>query len=70
MHEELLLESAKLESPARIEAMAKEMGMIAPPSVKYIVADIPVSKRERMMARSSKPRMPDDAAAVAVEAGP
>ena len=70
MHEELLLESAKLESPARIEAMATQMGMVTPSSVKYIVADIPTSKRSRLIARGNRPTVPADAAAVAVEAGP
>ncbi|MQA99520.1 MAG: hypothetical protein GEU78_04405 [Actinobacteria bacterium] len=40
-HEELLLEAAKMESPDRIEAIARnQLGMIDPSSVEYIVADI------------------------------
>lgn len=46
LHEELILEAAKMESPARIERVAREMGMIEPPTVNYIVADIPRSSQD------------------------
>ena len=39
--EELLLEAARLESPARIEHFARQdLGMVEPPTVQYIVADV------------------------------
>lgn len=47
MHEELILEAAKMESPARIERVARSMGMIDPATVNYIVADIPQRSRDR-----------------------
>jgi cell division protein FtsL len=47
MHEELLLEAAKMESPARIERVARSMGMIDPVTVNYIVADIPQRSQDR-----------------------
>jgi cell division protein FtsL len=40
-HEELLLDAAKLESPGRIERVARtQLGMVDPPVVEYIVADV------------------------------
>ena len=45
-HEELLLESAKLDSAARIERYARNsLGMVDPPpgGVEYVVADVPAS---------------------------
>jgi cell division protein FtsL len=45
-HEELLLESAKLDSAARIERYARHsLGMVNPPpgGVEYVVADVPAS---------------------------
>jgi cell division protein FtsL len=45
-HEELLLESAKLDSAARIERFARSsLGMVDPPpgGVEYLVADVPAS---------------------------
>ena len=47
LHEELILEAAKMESPARIEREARAMGMVDPPTVNYIVADIPRSSQDR-----------------------
>ena len=47
IHEELLLEAAKMESPARIERVARSMGMIEPPSVNYIVANLPRRSQNR-----------------------
>ena len=50
-HEELLLESATLDSATRIERYAREtLGMIDPPpgSVRYIVADIDRGGRARV----------------------
>jgi cell division protein FtsB len=42
LHEELLLEAARLESPGRIEHYARtNLGMVSPGSIEYIVADIP-----------------------------
>ena len=47
IHEELLLEAAKMESPERIARVARSMGMIDPPTVNYIVADIPNRSQDR-----------------------
>lgn len=42
-HQELLLEAARLESPGRIERVARvRLGMVDPVSVNYIVADVGV----------------------------
>jgi cell division protein FtsB len=44
VHEALLLQSAKLESPQRIETYARRrLGMVEPSSVSYIVARVPRS---------------------------
>ncbi len=54
-HEELLLESARLESPARIERYARiDLGMVDPSSVEYIVAD--VIRPPSQLASSSRSR--------------
>jgi cell division protein FtsL len=56
-HEELLLEAAKMESPDRIEAIARnQLGMISPSSVEYIVADI-TTKTPTKRSRSGAARM-------------
>jgi len=47
IHEELLLEAARMESPERIAREARAMGMIDPPTVNYIVADIPQRSQDR-----------------------
>lgn len=56
-HEELLLEAARLESPARIERYARtRLGMIDPETVEYIVADIPTRNRAGLAA-ATRPKM-------------
>jgi cell division protein FtsL len=55
MHEELLLEAAKMESPERIERVARAMGMIEPPTVNYIVAHIPQRSGDRLMSLANNP---------------
>jgi hypothetical protein len=41
-HEELLLNAAMLEAPGRIERYARtRLGMVDPPHVEYIVANVP-----------------------------
>lgn len=56
-HEELLLEVAKMESPDRIEAIARnQLGMTSPHSVEYIVADI-TTKSQKTRSRSGAARM-------------
>jgi cell division protein FtsB len=64
--EELRLEAARLESPARIERYARDvLGMVSPQQVTYIVADIPVT--------DGVPRLPrragNAATGVALQAG-
>ena len=57
LHEELLLEAAKMESPDRIEAIARHrLGMVDPSSVEYIVADI-TTKSPRIRSRSGNARI-------------
>ena len=54
-HEELLLEAARLESPARVENYARTaLGMVDPTTVEYIVAD--VSRTPSHVASLSRPR--------------
>jgi cell division protein FtsB len=56
-HEELLLWAAKMESPERIESIARNrLGMVSPSSVEYIVADI-TTKTPRTRSRSGTARM-------------
>lgn len=56
-HEELLLEAAKMESPDRIEAIARDrLGMVRPISVEYIVADV-TTKTPRSRSRSGTARI-------------
>jgi hypothetical protein len=47
LHEELMLETAKKESPARIEREARALGMVDPVTVNYIVADVPRKADQR-----------------------
>lgn len=68
--EVLMLEAAKLESAARIERYAREtLGMVDPPphSVRYIVADIGLTRRGAAMAAVRDPYLgsTDGAAAAA-----
>lgn len=65
LHEELMLEAAKMESPARIERVAREMGMIEPPTVNYIVADIPRSSQNRFAAVGGMEQLPRTDSSVA-----
>jgi len=65
--EELRLEAARLESPARIERYARDvLGMVDPQQVTYIVADIPVTDSgiARLPRRAGAP-----ATGVALDAG-
>jgi cell division protein FtsL len=56
-HEELLLQAAKMESPDRIESIARnQLGMIDPNSVEYIVADVS-TKSPHTRFRSGAARM-------------
>jgi cell division protein FtsL len=56
-HEELLLQAAKMESPDRIESIARnQLGMIDPNSVEYIVADVS-TKSPHTRSRSGTARM-------------
>lgn len=65
--EELRLEAARLESPARIERYARDvLGMVDPEQVTYIVADIPVTNSG--VARLPR-RAGDAATGVALQAG-
>lgn len=50
-HEELLLTAARLEAPGRIEHYARvKLGMIDPPVVQYVVADVPRRMSRRLAA--------------------
>jgi cell division protein FtsB len=55
-HEELLLNAAKLEAPGRIEHYARtRLGMVDPPIVEYIVADVPRHMNRRLAASTRAP---------------
>ena len=73
-HEELLLEAAKLGSPDRIEAHAREiLGMIDPVTIEYIVADVyegTARRYERGPRRVTLPADPGLTAAGPVGGGP
>jgi cell division protein FtsL len=57
LHEELLLEAAKMESPDRIERFARiNLGMTDPTSVEYIVAEVD-TRSTRETSRSGAARM-------------
>jgi cell division protein FtsB len=65
--EELRLEAARLESPARIERYARDiLGLIEPQKVAYIVADIPMPQDH--LARLPR-TVNDPGAGMAIEAG-
>ena len=70
LHEELMLEAAKMESPARIERVARSMGMVEPPTVNYIVADVPRRSQNGFAYEDFKESAPsnDSASALAEEA--
>lgn len=49
LQEELRLEAARLESPARIEAYARDrLGMVEPLEVDYIVVDVRTASRSKL----------------------
>ena len=51
LHQELLLDAARLESPGRIERVARQdLSMVEPIGVEYIVADIPTDRDGRVRA--------------------
>lgn len=67
LHEELMLEAAKMESPARIERVATSMGMIEPPTVNYIVADVPRSSHSRFASYGEiRPKVSSDTSVAAL----
>jgi cell division protein FtsB len=69
-HESLLLSAAKLEAPGRIESYARtRLGMVDPPVVEYIVADVPRRMNARLAATSNGGGLPatGEAAAAAAE---
>ena len=65
MHEELMLEAAKMESPARIERVARSMGMVDPAAVNYIVADVPTGSNSRFASLDPIKRPPSNGSTVA-----
>jgi hypothetical protein len=66
LHEELLLEAAKMESPARIERMARAIGMVDPVAVNYIVADVPQRTQKRFAYGSLPQQVPTDSSVTAI----
>ena len=73
-HEELLLEAAKLGSPDRIEMHARtRLGMVDPPSIEYIVADVYGGTARRFARGPQRVALPADpsmTAAAPVAGGP
>lgn len=54
-HEELLLNAAMLEAPGRIERYARtRLGMVDPPHVEYIVANVPRRSGRRLAQTSDR----------------
>lgn len=71
LHEELLLEAAKMESPARIERVARSLGMVDPVTVNYIVASVPRRNGERFAYGSLPNPLSDNTTVAAIaEEGP
>jgi hypothetical protein len=66
LHEELLLEAAKMESPARIERMARAIGMVDPLEVNYIVADVRQRTQNRFAYGSLPQSVPADTSVAAI----
>ena len=66
LHEELMLEAAKMESPARIERTARAMGMVEPPTVNYIVADVPRREQARFAFGGLPTKAPSSETAAAI----
>ena len=69
-HETLLLSAAKLEAPGRIENYARtKLGMVDPPVVEYIVADVPRRMNRRLASAGGGRGVPatGQAAAAAAE---
>lgn len=64
LHEELLLDAARLESPGRVEQYAREMlGMTDPTSVEYVVADVKTGGRDTTAVSSDETQLPATGAA-------
>lgn len=71
-HESLLLTAAKLEAPGRIESYARtRLGMVDPPVVEYIVANVPRQMNRRLASTNPGGALPatGQAAATAAEEG-
>lgn len=65
-HEELLLNAAKLEAPGRIEHYARtKLGMVDPPVVEYIVANVPRHMNRRLASATASGELPGTAGAAA-----
>ncbi len=70
LHQELLLEAARLESPGRIERVARrDLAMVEPTGVEYIVADVATDRDERMNPRGLAEGIPTVAEGTAVGLG-
>jgi cell division protein FtsB len=68
-HESLLLTAAQLEAPGRIENYARtRLGMVDPPVVEYIVADVPRHMNRRLASTSRGGRVAATGAAAAAAA--
>ena len=65
LHEELLLEAAKKESPARIEREARALGMVDPLTVNYIVAHVPRRSDARFASNELPETVPNEATVAA-----
>ena len=69
-HESLLLTAAKLEAPGRIENYARtKLGMVDPPVVEYIVADVPRHMSRRLASTGGEGGLATGAAAAAAAEG-
>ncbi|HEX2239616.1 MAG TPA: cell division protein FtsL [Actinomycetota bacterium] len=74
--EELMLEAAMLDSPARIERFAKDvLGMVPPERIEYVVADIRLGRMapqaaSRLLAQSIIPPAATERAAVSAAGTP
>ena len=69
LQEELMLEAAHMESPARIGREARALGMVDPVTVNYIVADVP-RRADGRFAYGALPERVTDATTVAAEESP
>jgi hypothetical protein len=69
-HESLLLTAAQLEAPGRIENYARtRLGMVDPPIVEYIVADVPRHMNRRLASTSQGGGLATGQAATAAAEG-